>query len=168
MSTNQSHMLKKSLISCFSISILLLCWKSRPVLSAQSNESLTTAWGKSSTSTSYLHLPFFFLVCVFLSSLHFTVFLPSIMSFFFSFFFYLYLPLFICIYLGELIHLLEWEWFPHCTTGNSPVYREIPSLLLWDFEITKGSFSITELLSQTRSLAISIFWNNRVNDKNSP
>ena len=59
LSTNQSHKLKKSLISCFSISILLLCWKSRPVLSAQSNESLTTAWGKSSTSTSYLHLHFF-------------------------------------------------------------------------------------------------------------
>ena len=34
LSTNQSHTLEKSLISCFSISILLLCWKTIQVSSA--------------------------------------------------------------------------------------------------------------------------------------
>ena len=34
LSTNQSHTLEKSLISCFSISISLLCWKTIRVSSA--------------------------------------------------------------------------------------------------------------------------------------
>ena len=34
LSTNQSHKLEKSLISCFSISIALLCWKTIQVSSA--------------------------------------------------------------------------------------------------------------------------------------
>ena len=47
LSTNQLHKLEKSPISCFSVSISLLSWKNIEVSSVQSNESLTTAWGKS-------------------------------------------------------------------------------------------------------------------------
>ena len=126
LSTNQSHMLKKSLISCFSISILLLCWKSRPVLSAQSNESLTTAWGKSSTSTSYLHLHFFFLGLCFsiLASLYcisafYYVFLFFFLFLFVSSFIYLYIPRRTDTFIGmRMIPTLHHREFP-CVQGNT-------------------------------------------------
>ena len=37
---------------------------------------------------------------------------------------------------------MEWECFPQRTTGNSPVYRETPSLLLSDFLLVCVNWSI--------------------------
>ena len=37
---------------------------------------------------------------------------------------------------------MEWECFPQRTTGNSPVYRETPSLLLSDFLSVSVNWSI--------------------------
>ena len=92
----------------------------------------------------------------------------------------------------KLIHLLRWECFPLCTKGDSPVYREITSLLPWDFyqllytnqyflntnlvlshihTLTNTSlkipFHLWAIVSQTRGLAISIIWNIWMSNKNS-
>ena len=44
-----SHKREKSLSRWFSISVTFLCWKTIQVSSAESSESLITAWGKSFT-----------------------------------------------------------------------------------------------------------------------